>query len=298
MGGRWKLAVSVGVGFEEEGTTRPPLLPIALVLAGDVDRSGGVCVARSAEMRSGRAPYRAAFAGGLSPRDSAKRCRLRDEAAHGFPERSRHPIAPARWAGCFVCSPCRSIARAALEIFPGGEGLRRRLLKSWAESTATSSEKSSMKSWAGEYPEMARTRQAWEILADIFRSRLMPAPGSVRCACREDWPGEEMPWRAGRFLPARAEAQAASWHRRSARGGTRGSSARPAHRLRSAAIRRGCLAVPFVDWPSGSAGPAQTLRAMLATLSQGIPAAAGGRACRVLRLFRSSKIPAEGEAAG
>jgi len=133
-----------------------------------------------------------------------------------------------------------------------------------------------MKSWAAEHPEMARARQAAEILADVFRSRLTFAPGSVRCACREDWPGEEMPGRAGRFLPARAEAQAASRHRRSARGGTRGSNARPAHRLLSAAIRRGCLAVPFVNWPSGSAGPAQTLRAMLATLSQGIPAAAGG----------------------
>ena len=295
MGREWNLWGSVGVGFEAGGATRPALLPIALLLAGDVGRCGGARVARLAEMCSGRAASSAAFAGGPSLRDSDERCCLRDAAAHGFRSRSRrHPIAPLGWAGRLAGSPCRPIARVALESFPGGEGLRRRLLKSCAES----SERSSIESWAGEHPEMARTRQAWEILVDIFPSRLTPAPGSVRCACREDWPGEEMPGRAGRFLPARAEAQAASRHRRSARGGTRGSNARPAHRLLSAAIRRGCLAVPFVNWPSGSAGPAQTLRAMLATLSQGIPAAAGGRACRVLRLFRSSKIPAEGEAAG
>jgi hypothetical protein len=158
-------------------------------------------------------------------------------------------------------------------------------LKSSAKSCAESSERPSMKSWVGGRPEMERTRQARWILANIFRSRSTPAPGSVRCACREDWPAEEMTWRAGRFLPARAEAQAAGRHRRSARGGTRGSSVRLAHRLRSAAIRRGCLAAPFVDWPNGSVGPAQTLRAMFATLLQGIPAAAGGRACRVLRFF-------------
>lgn len=158
--------------------------------------------------------------------------------------------------------------------------------------------KSWMKSWVYEHPEMERTCQAREILAAISRSRSTPAPGSAGCARQEDWPGEGMSGRAGRFLPTCAEPQGAGWHRRSARGGTRGSSARFGHRFRSAAIRRGCLAAPFVNWPNGSVGRAQTLRAMPATRSQGIPAAAGGRACRFLRFFRSSKIPAEGEAAG
>ncbi len=129
-GKAWKLGASVGVGCEQQGPTRPGLLPIALLLAGDVDRSGGARVAQLAEMRSGRVLYHAAFGGGPSPRDSGKCCWLRDTQALRYRARGLHPIALARWIGCFADSPCRSIARAALEIFPGGAGLRRRLLKS------------------------------------------------------------------------------------------------------------------------------------------------------------------------
>jgi len=130
MGRRWKLGASVGVGCEQQGPTRPGLLPIPLLLAGDVDRSGGARVARLVEMRSGRVLYRAAFGGGPSPRDSGKSCWLRDTQAPRSRSKGLHPIALPRWIGCFADSPCRSIARAALEIFPGGAGLQRRLLKS------------------------------------------------------------------------------------------------------------------------------------------------------------------------